>query len=87
MAGVVAGVLLAVGVLAEEVAGVLLDDELDVVLDEDEDEDEEVVVGGVVVGGVDEVLVSDAGGSGSARTKVTFRLTAGVPVAFFTVSV
>ena len=82
VAGVVAGVLLA-GVLVADVLGVLLDDEFDVELDEEE----EVVVDEDVGDVVDELLVSDVVGSGRARTNVTFRLTAGAPVAFFTVSV
>lgn len=82
VAGVDAGGLVVVAAVDDDVVDVVLD-EVDVELDDDE---EEVVVDGVVVGGVD-ALVFDVVGSGSARTKVTFRLTAGVPVAFFTVSV
>lgn len=75
VAGVVVGVVAVVGVLDEDVVGVLLD-ELELV-------DDEVVELGVVVG---ELLVDELLVCGSARTNVTFLL-ASFPAAFFTVRV
>ena len=72
-----------VGALEDELVGVVLE-----LLDDDDDEEVDAVVDDEDVDGVDdELLVDELLVCGSARTKVTVRLTAGAPVAFFTVSV
>jgi hypothetical protein len=83
VAAVVAGASFVLAVVEVDVVGVLVFDVLEVEVD-----DEVVLVVDEVVDAVlDELVVSDVVGSGNARTNVTFRLTAGVPVLFFTVSV